>query len=48
MALIELRDISKYYHLGEVKVDALRDVSLDIQSGEYLAWLGHRGQASPH
>ncbi len=43
MALIELRDICKIYDLGEVQVEALRSVSLDIQSGEYLALVGPSG-----
>jgi putative ABC transport system ATP-binding protein len=43
MPLIELRDISKIYDLGEVKVEALRSVSLDIQQGEYLALIGPSG-----
>ena len=33
MALIELRNLSKTYDLGEVKVTALKEVSLDIQEG---------------
>jgi ABC-type lipoprotein export system ATPase subunit len=43
MALIELRDIWKIYDLGEVKVEALRSASLDIEQGEYLALVGPSG-----
>ena len=34
MALIELRNLSKIYDLGEVQVTALAKVSLDIRDGE--------------
>jgi ABC-type lipoprotein export system ATPase subunit len=43
MALIELREISKTYDLGEVKVHALRSATLDIQEGEFVALLGPSG-----
>jgi ABC-type lipoprotein export system ATPase subunit len=43
MALIELRDLSKIYDLGEVKVRALRHVSLDIHTGEFVALIGPSG-----
>src|ERR1041384_1342060 len=43
MALIELRGIEKVYDLGEVKVHALRGVSLDIAEREFLALIGPSG-----
>ncbi|MFM8251215.1 MAG: ABC transporter ATP-binding protein [Planctomycetota bacterium] len=43
MALIELRDIAKIYDLGEVKVEALKNASLTIEEGEYVALVGPSG-----
>ena len=43
MALIELRNLGKTYDLGEVKVLALKQVSLDIQEGEFVALIGPSG-----
>ena len=41
--LIELRDVSKTYRMGEVEVPALQGVSLQIQAGEFLAVMGASG-----
>jgi putative ABC transport system ATP-binding protein len=43
VALIELRNLSKIYDLGEVQVTALKGVTLDIQQGEFVALIGPSG-----
>jgi ABC-type lipoprotein export system ATPase subunit len=43
VALIELRDVRKVYDLGEVKVEALRGATLNIDHGEYVALIGPSG-----
>ena len=43
MALIELRGVRKVYDLGEVKVEALKNATLDIDRQEYVALIGPSG-----
>ena len=43
MSLIRLQNISRRYHMGTETVHALRDVSLEIQRGEYVAIMGPSG-----
>ena len=43
MHLIELRDITKTYHLGEIDVPVLKGVSLDVARGEFVALMGASG-----
>jgi putative ABC transport system ATP-binding protein len=43
MALVELRNVSKIYHLGGEEIRALDDVSLDIDGGEFIAIIGPSG-----
>jgi putative ABC transport system ATP-binding protein len=40
---IEISDVSKYYPMGAFKVDALKDVSLKINRGDFLVVLGPSG-----
>ncbi|HAA86057.1 MAG TPA: macrolide ABC transporter ATP-binding protein [Kosmotogaceae bacterium] len=43
MAFIDVINLSKTYKNGEVKVDAIRDVSFEIEEGEILSILGPSG-----
>ena len=43
MPLIELQHIDKTYHLGNVDVPVLKDVSLSIRQGEFVALMGASG-----
>jgi putative ABC transport system ATP-binding protein len=41
--MIELKNITKIYDLGTVKVNALDDISLSCQKGEFISIMGHSG-----
>ena len=41
--MIQLKGINKLYDLGELKVNALKDVNLTINRGEYVAIMGPSG-----
>src|SRR5207237_515641 len=43
MALVELRSVSKIYHLGGEEIRALDEVSLDIDLGEFISIIGPSG-----
>ncbi len=43
MALVEIRNVSKIYHLGGEEIRALDDVSVDIDGGEFISIIGPSG-----
>jgi putative ABC transport system ATP-binding protein len=43
MPLVELRNVSKIYRLGEEEIRALDDISLDIGEGEFISIIGPSG-----
>lgn len=43
MALIEVRDLTKTYHLGEATVHALDHITLRCEKGEFIAVMGPSG-----
>lgn len=43
MALIKLSNVSKIYKMGDSKVKALDDVSMEVHEGEYVSIMGPSG-----
>lgn len=43
MGIIEIRQLNKYYYMGEQKLHVLRDISLSVEKGKFLAVLGPLG-----
>ncbi len=43
MAVIDIQNITKIYHMGEVEVPALNGVSVQIEKGEMVAIMGPSG-----
>lgn len=43
MKILEIRNLCKVYGNGETRVDALKDVSFDVEQGEFVAIVGPSG-----
>jgi putative ABC transport system ATP-binding protein len=43
MSLVELRNVSKIYRLGDEEIRALDDISLNIEEGEFISIIGPSG-----
>lgn len=43
MALIEVKNLCKVYGSGEAKVEALKDINLNIEQGDFVAIVGPSG-----
>jgi ABC-type antimicrobial peptide transport system, ATPase component len=43
MSLIQVRELTKIYRLGDIDVRALNDVSVTVEQGEFVAIMGPSG-----
>ncbi len=43
MAIIELKEIRKVYHQGDLRVEVLKGVTLEVEKGDFIAIMGASG-----
>lgn len=43
MPVIELKDISRYYKIGQIQVNALNGIEMSIEEGEFVSIMGPSG-----
>ena len=43
MRLVKAESLTKVYHLGEIEVEALKDVSFEIEPGSFISFIGPSG-----
>ena len=43
MSLIKLNNITKTYHMGEIEVNALKGVDLELEKGSFISFVGPSG-----
>ena len=41
-AFVKFENVSKTYHMGEVDIEALKDVNFTIEKGEFCVIVGDR------
>lgn len=41
--MITIRELWKVYEVGEQKIEAIKDVSLEVETGEFVSIVGHSG-----
>jgi len=41
--LLELREVGRQYRIGQIRIDALKDISLDVEQGEFVSIMGPSG-----
>ncbi len=42
-AFVEFQNVSKTYHMGEIDIEALKDVNFTIERGEFCVVVGASG-----
>ena len=43
MPLLELREVGRQYRIGQIRIDALKGISLDVEQGEFVSIMGPSG-----